>query len=212
MALPWDKIIGGAVTLGSALLGSQAASKAAKTTQQATQQAANTVQTQLNQSRADLEPWRKAGVNALGILTKLNTPGAMSPQEVEAQLRATPGFGFREQELQKQIDRRHAATGNRFSGRGMKEAMRWMDGNLYGPAYNQWTNDLAMLAGYGRDGTAQANVLGANAASGINQARLKAADYAAEMAVGQRGVWNNALQTLAKDLAPNPFMKAYLGG
>lgn len=212
MALPWDKIIGGAITLGSALLGTKAASKAAKTTQQATQQAASTVQTQLDQSRADLEPWRKAGVNALGILTKLNTPGAMSPQEIEAQLRATPGFGFREQELQKQIDRRHAATGNRFSGRGMKEAIRWMDGNLYGPAYNQWTNDLAMLAGYGREGTNQLNSLGANAAGSIGNAAIAGGDAAAQAGLAKAGIWNNALQTLASDLAPNPFMKAYLGG
>jgi TolA-binding protein len=233
MALPWDKIIGGAVTLGSALLGTKAANTAAKTTQQAAATAAQGVQAasgaaqdeirrQFETTRGDMAPWRAAGTNALALLTRLNTPGGMAPGEVEGQLRGLPGFAFQEQELQKQIDRRHAGSGNRFSGRGMKEATRWMNDALYQPTYRNWMSDLETLAGYGRDGNqtiasmggnaaSSIGTIGTNAAGAIGSAGITAADAAAQAGLAKSGIWNNALQTLASDLMPNPYMKAYYG-
>lgn len=233
MALPWDKIFSGAVTLGSALLGTSAANNAAKsatkasqTAQQgvaaATAQAQDELRRQFDVTRADMAPWRESGRNALALLTKLNTPGAMTPGEVEAQIRGLPGFDFQERELQKQIDRRQAATGQRFSGRGMKEAVRWMNDGLYQPTYRNWMRDLETLAGYGRQGdrdiatmgdstATRIATLGTNAAGTIGNAGINAADAAAQAQLARSGIWSNALQTLASDIAPNPFMQAYLG-
>ena len=233
MALPWDKIISGGITLGSALLGTSATSSAAKTAAKASQQAqqgvaASTaaaqdeIRRQFDLTRADMAPWRESGRNALAMLTKLNTPGAMAPGEVEGYLRALPGFDFQERELQKQVDRRQAATGNRFSGRGYKEAVRWMNDALYQPTYRNWMQDLGTLAGYGRDGdrtvatlgdnaAARIGTLGTNAATAIGNAGINAADAAGQGRLAQNAIWSNALQTLASDLGPNPYMKAYLG-
>lgn len=212
MAFPWEKALSVGATLVGTLLGSKAASSAQKQTQQAAQQATQRIDQQAAQTRTDLEPWRKAGTNALAQLTKLTTPGAMPPAAVEAQLRATPGFAFREAELQKAIDRRHAATGNRFSGRGMKEMTRWMDSNLYEPAYRQWTNDLMTLAGYGREGNQMMSSIGANAAAQGGNAIMTAGDAAAQAAIAKNALYNNAFQSITDTLAPNPFLQRYLGG
>lgn len=231
MAIPWGDIFKIGAPIAGAVIGGISASNASKAQtkaiQAATQQtsqagadAAAEIRRQYDTSRADLEPWRREGANALALLTKLQTPGAMAPGEVESYLRSLPGFTFQESELQKNIDRRNAATGNRLSGRGLKEMTRWMQDNLYGPAYRGWTNDLQTLAGYGQNGSQLTANLGANAASnaanirtgtasGISNLGLEGGQVAGMNNLTQGVLLANALKGIQNNYAPESPIEAY---
>lgn len=131
------------------------AKKATKQNQAGMDRASAAISDAVGTYRADMEPWRKAGVNALGWLEKLNTPGAVDPAEVSAYVKGLPGYGFAEEELQRGIDARLAARGDRFSGRGMKDATRWKNEYLMQPAFSNWMGQLGKLAGFGPDASGQ---------------------------------------------------------
>jgi len=69
-------------------------------------------------ARGDLEPWRKAGTDALG---QLQTKISAGPGEFEE----SPGYQFRLAEGQKAIERGAAARGGALSGAAMKAGMRY---------------------------------------------------------------------------------------
>lgn len=198
-----------ATPIVSAFLGSKAASKAADRASAGVAQASALQRQQFEQTRADLEPWRKAGVNALRWLTDLSTPGALPGDTVGSYLTGLPGYRFAEGELQKAIDRRHAATGNRMSGRGYKEMTRWMNENLVQPSYRNWLSELATLAGYGREGNRLVASLGANTAANLGNLNLQGANIGAEAAAAPYLLWNNALQNVSSAIAPNAQQRAY---
>lgn len=158
------------------------------------------------------------------LSTRLHT---LSPENVTNYLTQTPGYQFQQNELQKAIDRRHAATGNRDSGRGYKEMTRWMQDNLTGPTYRNWLSDLSAIAGYGRDANAtnaQAGLQTSNAISNIlgNQGQatalgmLGAGDARAGGQLGSAAAWNNALNSgmnwLLYRNAANPLTNPWLSG
>lgn len=137
------------------------------------------------------------------LSTQLHT---LSPQNVTNYLTQLPGYQFQSEELQKAIDRRHAATGNRDSGRGYKELTRWMQDNLTGPTYRNWLSDLSAVAGYGRDANAtnaQAGLATSNAISNLYGNRgqataagmLGAGDARAGGQLGSAAAWNNAMNS-----------------
>jgi len=227
----WETALKVGVPLVTTLLGVKATKDATKANTRATQQAAQTVATAtgqgqaeikaaLERNRADLEPWRQAGVNALGWLTRLNTPGAVDPAAVEGHVRGLPGFQFQERELQKAIDRRHAASGNRWSGRGLKEMTRWMGDNLYAPTYQNWLGQLQTLAGYGREGNTLMANLGANTAQGVANLGASAGNNLANLTarggqIGGEGAlatgahWAQGLNSLSQAFAPEDPISAY---
>lgn len=69
------------------------------------------------QARGDLNPWRKAGTDALG---QLQTKIAAGPGE----FKESPGYQFRLAEGQKAIERSAAARGGVLSGAAVKAGMR----------------------------------------------------------------------------------------
>lgn len=70
------------------------------------------------QARSDLNPWRQAGVDALG---KLQAKIDAGPGEFTAD----PGYQFRLAEGQRALDASAAARGGALSGRALKEGMRY---------------------------------------------------------------------------------------
>ena len=91
MAFPGEEVINGAVTVGTVLLGKDAIDKATKAEEKAAAEAAALIKTQSDKTQADLEPWRQAGVNALGWLENANIPGQMTGDEISEHLKSTPG-------------------------------------------------------------------------------------------------------------------------
>lgn len=70
------------------------------------------------QARSDLNPWRQAGVDALGKLTEKVFAGPGDYTE-------SPGYQFRLDEGQKSLERTAAAKGNVMSGAAVKAATRY---------------------------------------------------------------------------------------
>lgn len=103
-------------TVGSTIIGANAASSAADTQAAAANRAADLQQKQYEQTREDLEPWRKAGVNALGKLEGMADYTMFGPE----QFSADPGYGFRLAEGRKALASKARARGGAVSGTSLK--------------------------------------------------------------------------------------------
>jgi hypothetical protein len=189
--------------IGSAILGAASSNKAAKTQANAANRAADLQQEQFNRQVELQEPWRQAGINALGKLESASdyTPFGMS------QFQADPGYAFRLAEGQKALDRQAAARGGLISGGALKAAARYgqeMGSQEYTNAFNRYQternarlNPLQSLAGVGQTATNQLGVAGQNYASNAGQA-IGAAGQAA--ASGYMGMANAAAGGLGQYL------------
>jgi hypothetical protein len=177
-----------AVTVGSSIMGSRAAKSAAQT-QAGAAAAATDAQERMFERQVELqEPWRKAGVNALGQLESDRTkmPAAFSSKMVN--MTQDPGYAFRISEGMKALDRSAASRGGLFSGSTIKGAQRFGQDlasqeyqNSYNRALTEYNarvgreatgyNRLASLAGIGQTATntltSAAGQLGQNIGSNI---------------------------------------------
>lgn len=237
---------------GTALAGGYMASQGAKSAAQ-TQATAATQQgeTQAQAAREALalqekmferqiglqEPWRQAGVNALGRMQggAFAQPAAFKFGTAEFQ--ADPGYAFRLAEGQKALERSAAARGGLISGGALKAATGYgqeMGSQEFARAReralsNYGTNvarsdtgynRLAGLAGVGQTATSalgsaagQYGTAGANLITGAGQA-IGAGQYGAgqSMAAGQLGVgntMNNALGTIGSAYQTNQMMNRF---
>jgi hypothetical protein len=178
-----------AAMVGSSLISSRAASKAASTQAQAASEAGD-VQREIFERQVELsKPYREAGELALNKLIPLATeytPFGM------AQFQADPGYGFRLSEGQKALERSAAARGNLLSGGTGKALTRYgqeMGSQEYQNAFNRYQaerqarlNPLQSLAGIGQTSSqqlaGQAGQYGSNMAEAIGAAgQARASGY-----------------------------------
>jgi hypothetical protein len=167
-----------AAILGSSLLGSRSASRAADTQAAAADRAAE-VQREIFERQVELgKPYREAGELALNKLIPLATE--YTPFGME-QFQADPGYGFRLSEGQKALERSAAARGNLLSGGTGKALTRYgqeMGSQEYQNAFNRYQaerqarlNPLQSLAGVGQTAaqqlSQQAGQFGSNMAEAI---------------------------------------------
>lgn len=150
-------MIAGGATLASSLIGSNAASKAAKTQAGAADRAAELQREQFDRQVELQEPWRQAGINALNKMQSGDVMGQMDPS-----------YQFRLGEGLKALDRQAAARGGLISGGALKAAQRYgqdFASTEFGNAYNR----LAGLAGVGQTATgAMSNAAGTYGANAGN--------------------------------------------
>jgi len=191
-------------TVVSSLVGANASKSAAKTQAAAAGQASDLQREIFQQTREDQEPWRQAGINALGVMQRTagNVPGAFKFGAGDYQ--ADPGYAFRLSEGQKALDRSAAARGGLISGGALKAATRFgqdMGSQEYQNAYNraltgyntgvasenQLYNRQAGLAGIGQTATNLVGQAGQNYAT--NAGNLMTGSAAAQ-AAGQVGAAN----------------------
>jgi hypothetical protein len=178
----WNMLIPAAATLGSAFIGSRAASSAANTQAAAADRSAEVQREIYQQQRADLEPWRTAGVNALAPLV------AATGQSYTQ----SPGYDFRFGQGLRAIDNAASARGMVGSGARDKALMRFGQG-VAADDYNNWWNRQASLAGIGQTATGQGNELAG--AYGANLAGIygQGANAQAAGQIGQANAVTNAL-------------------
>jgi hypothetical protein len=135
--MPWIALAIG----GSALVGANAASKAAKTQAASADQATQLQREMFNKQVELQQPWQEAGVNALAKMQK----GVVSDY-------MDPAYQFRLGEGMKALERNAAARGGLISGGALKAAQRYGQdyaSQEFGNAYNR----LAGLAGIGQTAT-----------------------------------------------------------
>ena len=205
-----------AVGVGSAVMGSKAAGKAADTQAQSSAEAIGEQRRQYDQTRADYTPYREAGTAALGQLqTEMNAPVTASDALNE------PGYQFGMQQGQQALDRKAAAGGGRVSGAALKAASEYATNYAttgYNAAYQRRQDRLARLsalAGIGQTSTAGSAAAGAassNAISGLVSAQGNAAGAAP---LAQGNIWGNAtnqLGAVASKWASTPSYTPNSGG
>lgn len=178
----WNFLVPAAASIGSALIGSNAARSAANTQAAAADRSADVQREIFQQQRADLEPWRQAGVNALA-------PLVAATGETYTQ---SPGYDFRFREGIRAIDNAASRRGMVDSGARDKALMRFGQG-IAADDYNTWYNRMAGIAGVGQTATGQGNSLAG--AYGANLANIygQGANAQAAGTVGQANAITNAL-------------------
>lgn len=117
------------------------------------------------QTRKDQEPWRLAGVNALGQLSTGTAPGGelLRPFAM-TDYQADPGYAFRLKEGMRGLEQSAAARGSLLSGNTLKGITGYgqeMASQEYQNAYNRYQtgqanqfNRLASMSGLGQTATA----------------------------------------------------------
>ena len=212
-------------TVVSSLVGANASRKAASTQAAAASQASDLQREMFEQTRADQEPWRQAGINALGVMQRTagNVPSAFKFGAGDYQ--ADPGYAFRLSEGQKALERQAAARGGLISGGALKAAQRYgqeMGSQEYQNAYNraftgygtdvarenQLYNRQAALAGIGQTSTNLVNQAGQNYAT--NAGNLMTGGAAAQAAgqVGQANALTGGLSTYLNYSQNNALLNA----
>jgi len=165
-----------AAILGSSLLGSRSAGKAADVQAGAADRAAE-LQREMFERNIELNaPFREAGVNALNKLVPLTEYQNFGMD----QFQADPGYNFRMSEGMKGLERSAAARGGLLSGGTLKGIQRFGQDlasqeyqnafNRYGVERERRLNPLQSLAGVGQTTSRELGTAGTQMASNVGNA------------------------------------------
>ena len=215
-----------AAIIGSTLLQSSAANKAAELQSDAAGRAADT-QSAAARYAADLQqkqyeenvqrqqPFYQAGVNALPELVQASryTPFG------QEQFQADPGYAFRLSEGQKALERSAAARGGLISGSALKAATRYgqdMGSQEYTNAFNRYQteraatlNPLQSLTGMAQTTASGLGAAGQNMASNVGNAAMTGANSTAEGYIGAANARASGYMGVGN--AVNSGLSNYLG-
>lgn len=196
--MPW---MTAAAIVGSSLLSSRAAGRAADTQSAASDRAADLQYQQFREATALQEPWRQAGERALG---KLEAISDYTPFSYNA-FTADPGYAFRLAEGQKALERSAAARGGLMSGATGKALTRFgqeMGSQEYTNAFNRYQTEraarlqpLQSLAGVGQTTAQQIGQAGQTMAGNVGEAIMGGANARASGYVGGANALNQGLST-----------------
>ena len=190
--MAWAAVAGAAVGVVGGALSSRSAARAQT---DAANQANQTQLAMYEQQRADAEPWRQAGMTALGQLgTGTAAGGEFNRNFGMADFQADPGYQFRQQQGQQALERSAAARGGLLNGGTLKALTRYGQDTAsaeYGNAYNRFNNDqstrfnrLSALAGIGQTASRDVAQMGMSTAGAVAGNQLAAGNARAAGAVG----------------------------
>lgn len=138
------QVTGGGANLGnlasnaySAVAGSQALRDAKKAQLSANQQALNAI-----------SPFAQSGTAANARLSGLLGLGGENQDDIIEQLRNSPGYQFRLEQGNRNLERAQSARGDFFSGRALQEAQKMGQG-LADQTYNDYIRQLQQQSGQG---------------------------------------------------------------
>lgn len=190
-----------AAIVGSSLLGSDAASKAAGAQADAARYAADLQYKQYQENVARQKPFYDVGINALPELVSASkyTPFGMT------QFQQDPGYAFRLSEGQKALDRQAAARGGLISGGALKAAQRYgqdMGSQEYMNAFNRYQaeraarlNPLQSLTGMAQTTANTLGTAGSNLATNVGNTEMAGANARASGYVGGVNALTSGLGT-----------------
>jgi hypothetical protein len=164
----WTDLIGPGLQLFSGAMNAKAAGDAGDDLLQASREAA-----------ARAEPWRQAGAWAIGQgATMLGKEG---PEAAKAAFQVDPGYQWRQEQGEKALTRNASARGLMGSGKFLKDAMRFNQGEASQEFSNSF-NRLMAAAGMGQTANREGSDYLTSGASAAAAGRI-----------GQANAWNNAL-------------------
>lgn len=182
-------VIGGVVGLYGASKQSKAAKHAADTQAKAAADA-NALQLQIfNQQRSDNEPFRQAGIGAIGSEQDL----LAGKSDAYDKWRNSTGYQFGFDQGQQAVERSAAARGGLNSGATLKALTRYGQGTA-DQNFGQYWNMLAGMAGQGQTANAQNGQYGMNYANQAGNNLNNAAAARASGYINSANAWSNGLQ------------------
>jgi hypothetical protein len=173
-------ITGGAALAGGAMQ-ANAAKKAAQANQRATDASLALQRDQYNQTRADQEPWRQAGVGALGRL-----------QNPLASFEASPDYNFRMSEGLKAVNQNRATAGLLQSGSALRGVSDYAQNTAAGE-YGDWWNRQSGLAGVGQAANSANQQAGSQYANNSQNALMNNAGVQGSSYMNQANAWAQGL-------------------
>jgi hypothetical protein len=192
--------VAGAV-VGSAVIGANASSKAAKAQAGAASEASNLEREMFERNIELNAPFREAGVNALNKLIPLTDYKNFGMSEFQAD----PGYSFRMSEGMKGLERSAAARGGLLSGGTLKGIQRFgqdLASQEYQNAFNRYgiererrLNPLQSLAGVGQTTSQQLGAAGTQMAGNVGNLITGGAAARASGYVGGANALTGALNT-----------------
>jgi len=217
-----------AATVGSSLLGSSASKSAANTQAASADRAAQLQADQYQQTRADQEPFRQAGITTQNeLLRQLGLGGDSSTAGYgnlmhdfgAGDFQADPGYGFRMSEGLKALDRQAAARGGLISGGALKAAQGYgqdLASQEYQNAFNRYQasrgSKYGMLSGQQGVGQAATNALGAagqNYATNAGEAYMGAGNARASGYIGQANAIGQGVSGLSNMYMQNQMLNRF---
>ncbi len=200
-------LIGGAGSLASGLLGSNAAGNAASAASQAQQNALNFEKGVYNTAQTNLSPNISTGQNALyslGSLYGLN--GGTASNQANAAFQnytQTPGYQFPLQQGELAVNRQLASQGLTDSGAQSKDLNNYAQGYA-SQGFGNYANQLQQLAGMGQNAALGLGGIGSSAGSQV--AGSSTALGAANMGgiLGQNSALQSSLTNGLTALAQSP--------
>lgn len=180
-------VVGGVATVAGAYMQSQATKDAADAQVKAADKSLNAQRDMYSQTREDNEPWRQAGIKALGDIQNGN---------ILTNFQGDPGYAFRMQEGQKAINAAASARGMSNSGGALKSLARYGQdyaSNEYNNAYNRQYNRLSALAGIGQNAAGQNQAAGQNYVNQATNSYGNIGNAQAASSIGQANAYNNAI-------------------
>lgn len=198
--MPFAAVAGAAVSAGAGLIASGMQSSAvsgAADKANAAQKAA------LDQSRADLEPWRTTGSNALGVAGNLSgANGVDAASGAMGDFFTSPGYQWRLDEGMRGVDAGAAAKGILRSGATLKAEQKYAQG-LASSEFDNYYNRLFDLSKLGENAAATSGDQSVKTGQGIAQTDISAGG-------AQASIYGNAAKGISS--AANSLGSLYGNG
>lgn len=157
------------------------------------------------QQRTDQEPWRQAGIGALGQMQDPSFQHDFSASDFQED----PGYQFRMQQGQKALEASAAARGGLLSGntgQALTDYGQNFASNEYQNAYNRFTNNqtnrfnrLASLAGVGQQANSQMGQASQNYGNNMSGLMTGLANAQGAAGIAQANSWGNTLSGIGNN-------------
>jgi Chaperone of endosialidase len=203
--IPWGIAAGAIGAIGSAVIGSNAASDASNEQLQAAQLASQTQLQMYNQTRSDLSPYLSTGTSALSQLSSLfglggtNGTAGTGPTNATAQntlsaLQNYPGYQFQYNQGLQALDRSAASRGLLLSGAQVKDAQTYGQGVAQSSALQPYLSTLTGLASQGENAGALTGNAATATGQGVASSELAGGQAQAAGTIGSANALTTGLQ------------------
>lgn len=188
--------------IAGAVIGGHAAKKAAKTQAASAQAGIDEVKRQFDLGRADLEPWRTAGGQAIGQGYAMLQPGY--------DYTASPGYQFRLDEGLRGVQNSAAAKGLLQSGGTLKGIDKYAEG-MAAQDFNDQFNRMMAVAGGGQQAATSGAQMGQQAGQSVADLLTQAGNAKASGYVGQANSWLNGLNNTSNRISDSGGLAGLFG-
>jgi len=197
----WDDFFGRYILPGiQGYLDYNAQSDAADAYLESNQQSLDEIKRQYDQDRADLEPWRNIGsqaINTLGAESGYGPDGQPIPTEDRhSSFYSSPGYEWRRGEGQRDIGNAFSASGGAKSGNALKALTEWNQG-LASEEYGNWRAGEERMAGIGLNATNTGVMAGQNSSSNTANLLGQRGDARVSGILGRYGAQNRTINNWA---------------